>query len=347
MISSPVYYYRQYEHDLPTPFCQKLKLSRIQSILAATLPILSYIPSIRTPLSVGLGVLRSVTYLQNLIEGIQQKDFSKVSIGTVHFLLTVSAVALVMTALVNPYFNPSAGLLLFGIDDVIGNILDILIGLKSGQRKQIIENISHLISSLLYLSFISFGHIEILTTCMLLQIVFNLHKAIDAFKKKHYIECACYLISSTCTYLQIIPQIRVIEWKWKTHPILEGELCRDEKGFVYVKVKDEIIFDLNEMFGDSSLPPYFGKGKHGAHITVIPVGELDKDAPISEIGKTIKFNIAFCDSLKPQGFKGAKEVSFLSLCAPELDSLRTKYNFTSKIHGSHDFHITFGIKYEV
>jgi hypothetical protein len=79
---------------------------------------------------------------------------------------------------------------------------------------------------------------------------------------------------------------------------------------------------------------------------VIPVGELGKDVQISEIGKTIKFNIAICDSLKPVGWKGVSEVSFLSLSAPELDSLRNKYDLTPKIHGSHDFHITFGVKYE-
>ncbi len=136
------------------------------------------------------------------------------------------------------------------------------------------------------------------------------------------------------------------EWKWKNHPILEGELCRDKRGFVYVKVKDEMVFELNKLFGDSSLPPYFGRGKYGAHITVIPVGELGKDIPISEIGKTIKFNISFYDSLKPHEFKGVDKVSFLSLTAPELDSLRAKYGLTPKVHGSHDFHVTFGLNYE-
>lgn len=343
MISSPVYYYRQYEHDIPVPPCQNL--SRVQSVLAAALPILSFIPPARTPLSVGLGALRNITHLQSIIEGIQQKDFSKVSVGTVQVLLSLSALALVITALVTPYFNPSMGLLLLGIDDIIGNILEIAKGIEAKDKKQIIESISHLISSLLYIAFISFGHIEILATCMLLQIAFNLHKAIDEFRKGHYIEGTCHLITSALTLSRVIPQIRVIDWKWRTHPTLEGELCRDERGFIYLKVKDEIIFELNKIFGDSSLPPYFGGGKYGAHVTVIPVGELGKDIPISEIGKTIKFNIAFCDSLKPEGFKGVNKVSFLSLSAPELDSLRSKYGLTPKVHGTHDFHITFGVKY--
>lgn len=346
MISSPVYYYRQYEHDIPAPPCQPQKLSRVQSVLTAALPILSFIPPVRTPLSVGLGALRNVTHLQSILEGIQKKDFSKISIGSVQLLLSLSALALVITALVTPYFNPSVGLLLSGIDDMIGNSVELVKGVKSKNKKQTIESISNLASSMLYIAFISFGHIEILATCMLLQIAFKLHKAIDEFRKGNYIEGACHLITSALTLSQAIPQMRVIDWKWRTHPNLEGELCRDERGFVYLKMKDEIIFELNKIFGDSSLPPYFGGGKHGAHVTVIPVGELGKDVPISEIGKTIKFNIAFYDSLKPDGWKGVNEVSFLSLSAPELDSLRNQYGLTPKIHGSHDFHITFGVKYE-
>lgn len=346
MISSPVYYYRQYEHDIPVPPCQQQKLSRVQSVLAAALPILSFIPPVRTPLSIGLGALRSITHLQSIIAGIQQEDFSKIAVGTVQLLLSLAALALVITTLVSPYFNPSIGLLLSGIDDIIGNIVELVKGIKDNDKKQIIESISNLISSLLYIAFISFGHIEILATCMLLQIAFKLHKAIDEFRKGNYFEGACHLITSALTLSQVIPQMRVIDWKWRTHPKLEGELCRDERGFVYLKVKDEIIFELNKIFGDSALPPYFGDGKHGAHVTVIPVGELGKDAPISEIGKTIKFNIAFSDSLKPDGWKGVSKVSFLSLSAPELDSLRSKYGLTPKMHGSHDFHITFGVKYE-
>lgn len=344
MISSPVYYYRQYEHDVPT--LPDPKFSRAQSVVAAALPILSFIPSVRTPLSLGLGALRSVSHLQSIIDAIQKKDFSKVSINTVQLLLSLSALALVISTLVIPSLNPSMGLLLFGIDDIIGNILEIAKAIKAEDTKQLIESFSHLISSLLYIAFISFGHIELLATCMLLQIVFNLHKAIDEFKKGHYIEGVCHLITSALTLSQVIPQMRVIEWKWRTHPTLEGELCRDERGFVYLKVKDEMIFELNKMFGESSLPPYFGKGKAGAHITVIPVGELGKDVPISELGKTIKFNIAFYDSLKPTGFKGVNQVSFLTVSAPQLDALRSKYGLTPKVHGSHDFHITFGVKYE-
>lgn len=344
MISSPVYYYRQYDHDIPTLPCQKL--SKIQKIITTALPLLSFIPSVRTPLSLGLGALRSVSHLQGLIEGVRTKDFQTISIKTLQVLLSLSALACVIIAIVNPYFNPSVGLLLSGVDDILGNIVELIKAIKAKDTKFIIECTSRLVSSLIYTAFISFGHIEILVTCMLLQIACNVHHAIEEFIKGNYIEAFCHLITSALTLEQVIPQIRVMEWMWRTQPTLEGTLCRDKRGFVYVKVKDEIVFELNKTFGDSSLPPYFRKGGYGAHITAIPVGEVGKDIPISEIGKTITFKIASYNALKPDNFKGASEVSFLSLSAPALDALRNKYGLTPKIHGVHDFHITFGVKYE-
>lgn len=341
MITSPAYYYRQHEQDLPEPPCSNA--TRAKSILAAALPIISYsIPQTRTPLSIGLGGLRSVTHLQKIVTGAQQKDHFQTSISSVQLLLSLSALALIITSIANPHFNRSTGLILFGVDEIVGNLVEIRKALKTNDKKLVAENVSNLISSLLYISFISFGHIEILATCMLLQVAINLHKSLDEFKKGHYIEGLCHLTTSMLTLKQVIPQMRVIEWKWRTHPTLEGELCRDARGFVYVKVKDEILFELNELFGDSDLPPYFGRGKHGAHITVIPAGELGKEIPMSEIGKTIKFTIAFCDTLKPGGASGTHEVSFLSVSAPELDAFRSKYGLTPKVHNTHDFHVTFG-----
>jgi hypothetical protein len=346
MISSPVYYYRQYEHDLPTPPCQNQILNRARSILAAALPILSFYPPIRMPLSAGLSAFRNIAHLQQIIEGFRQNDFSKISLASVQLIFSLATLALIITALVTPHFNSAWSYLLLGADDLIGNLIELAKGISAHNKKEILESLFHLVSSLLYIASLSYGHIEILATCLLLQIAFNLHKAIDEFRKGNFIEGTCYLITAILTTLKVIPQIKVIEWKWRTNPQLEGELCRDERGFVYVKVKDEIIFELNKIFSDSDIPPYFGKGKYGAHITVMHVGEIGKNIPVSEIGKTIKFNIAFCDTLKPQGFKGASSVSFVSLCAPELDALRSKYGLTPKVAGTHDFHITFGIKYE-
>lgn len=260
-------------------------------------------------------------------------------------LLSLAALALIITALATPYLNPSVGLLFIGMDDIIGNMREIVKNIKNGDKKQLFENMALLTASLLYITFLSTGHIEILATCMLLQILVNLGHAIQAFRRGDHLEGTCHFISSILLLFGVIPQIRVIAWKWQTHPKLEGELCRDERGFVYLKVDDQLLFELNKQFPGQSLPPYFGPKKAGAHVTVIPVGELPPGTPLPELGQKVPFNIASYDSLKPEGWNGVSNVSFLAIHAPALDTFRSNYHLPPKVHGTHDFHITFGVTY--
>ena len=94
------------------------------------------------------------------------------------------------------------------------------------------------------------------------------------------------------------------------------------------------------------LPPYFGKGRAGAHVSVMSAKEAEDlgGLRVEEVGKEQTFRIACVDSVKPDGFGGAVDrVHYLTLSCPELESLRTRYGLTPKMDG-HDFHYTFGIE---
>ncbi len=95
------------------------------------------------------------------------------------------------------------------------------------------------------------------------------------------------------------------------------------------------------------LPPYF-KYEAGAHVSVMVKGDIEKTGPlaIKELGEKIPFNIVSTHSLKPEGWRGVNEVSFLTVNAPKLESIRKKYGLTPKISGDHDFHITYLIRRE-
>lgn len=345
MISNPVIIQRQYAHDCPKNDCaQESVIRRCQNAFTASLPLISLIPGSKTPLALGLGFLRNVNHLQNVICAFQQKDYANFSVHSLQLALGLTALAIIIACLANQSLNPSYSYLAIDADDLVSNIRELREAIKKGETKQIVETLSHMSATLLFAAYLSFGQIEILVTLMLVQISHNLGKSADEFRQGHYFEGLCYLAFSIVSIFQVIPQIKVVEWKWKRGGTIEGELCRDERGFVYIKIKDEIVFELHEIFGDS-LPPYFGKDKHGAHISVMSAGELSKQINIDEIGKTFKFEIASFDSLRPDNFKGVEKVSFLSLASSELEALRSKYGLTSKIHGNHDFHITFSVKY--
>ena len=55
-----------------------------------------------------------------------------------------------------------------------------------------------------------------------------------------------------------------------------GVLRRDEQGMVYVKIDNNYIHKLIEFIKAEGfkVPPYFGEGLHGAHITVISSEEI-------------------------------------------------------------------------
>ena len=95
------------------------------------------------------------------------------------------------------------------------------------------------------------------------------------------------------------------------------------------------------------LPPYFGKNRAGAHISIISAYDAKKYNlnNIDDIGKKISFDISYFTNLKPLGFKGAKNLSLIGVNSSELEKIRQKYSLSSKICGSHDFHITTGVKY--
>lgn len=148
-----------------------------------------------------------------------------------------------------------------------------------------------------------------------------------------------------------IPQCKLLRWT-SQHGGSEftAELKQNENGFVYLDIPDEYIHELFEILGETGaeIPPYFGKGKAGAHISVI----LSQEAAgkeglfIEEIGQKFTFRIVQTDTLAPDGFAGVKAVSFLTVASPELEKLRAHYGLSPRLGETHDFHLTFAITKE-
>ncbi len=340
MISNPPIYYRQYANDVPRS-TNNGNEDQAKRICAAVLPLLSFISALRTPLSLGMGICRNINHIQEIMAAIKTGKYIEVGIRSIQLALSLTALALVVTALATPYLNPSFSFVALGADDLISNLVEIVRAVHSDNVKSLVENSTQIITTILFVSFLYSGHIEILITLMSIQVIASSGKAIEEFSKGHVIEGICHVAFAILTVNQMIPQMKVLKWKWMKNPVVEGIICRDQRGFVYVKVKDEYIYDLNALFADSgSIPPYFGKGGHGAHITIIHAGGLPANIPMSEIGKSVKFTISYHDRLTTAT---GSTVSFLGVSCPELAGLRSKYGLTPKEGGNHDFHITFGM----
>lgn len=124
-----------------------------------------------------------------------------------------------------------------------------------------------------------------------------------------------------------------------------GKLTVDERGFIYVKLPDQLVFDLFSLLNNrnTTIPPYFEENSYGAHISVVLASESRRAVHLNAIGKEIPFTITGCYSVEPENWPEMERVWFLTLDAPELSQIRTELGLDPKIMG-HEFHITFALQ---
>lgn len=140
--------------------------------------------------------------------------------------------------------------------------------------------------------------------------------------------------------------LRYQEWieRLEDRLVLSGVL-RADHAFVYLKIEDHFLKEIRGFLEEEGFipPPYFGPGLVGAHITVIYPREMHEIniADIEEIGEIIPFTLKECQIVFPKTWENIEEVFLITVDAPALADLRTKYGFQE---AKYDFHITLGVK---
>ena len=140
---------------------------------------------------------------------------------------------------------------------------------------------------------------------------------------------------------------RVLASNIKKDVCLKGVLRQADDGFCFLKISNNVIHGLFTLIDEDDIekPPYFGKNKNGAHISVISFDEAEKlgDTKIEEIGQEFNFELGEFKSVNPEGWKEISEVWFMDIDSPALEKLRQKYNLT-KLGKGHNFHISFAVQ---
>lgn len=327
MISHPIGYYRNYTHDFPALEANQFA-ERALSITRSALPLLTLHKPFRAPLSLTLGSLRTVAHIQNFFTS---KNAAEATFHLCQTTLSTAAVAY-------SYLLPSVGMLLTSTGDALENI-----------RKLLIEKDTkaalYLTMDLLFIVSLSYATIETTIACMALHILLESHQAYHHFQEGKWVETCLRMLFVGFQTQQMLPQIKFLSWKWEKQPTFEGTLRQDGRGFVYLDVPDEYVQQLQQLYQDlgMELPPYFGEGRAGAHITVM-TKEEGRGISLKELGQKISFNVAGIDTVEPEGWNGVNRVWYVLSASAELEAIRASYGFTPKVAEHHDFHITFGIK---
>ena len=336
MINHPVTYHRDFRHDFPPllPDAQPDLWEKCQKRALAAIALLTLYRPCRGPLSVGMSALRSITHTAQMVEHLKRGEVGEGCFNFLHVSLATAAVALF-------FFNPIFCFLASSVSDLILNSRDLIEQLQKGNFQKAAEAFVFMTLDCLFLLSFCYGSIEITVACMLAQVLLDLYLSRQHFMKGDYFEGVCQTILGAGHVHQAIPQLKVLHWKCTHKPTLTAELKQDENGFVYLDISDEYVYSLYKSCGEPGmeLPPYFGEGRAGAHVTAIP--EFHGLRP-EDIGKKFSFRIVSADSIRPDGWKGVDQVSFLTLSCPQLEKFRTSYGLSPKIDG-HDFHLTFGI----
>lgn len=135
----------------------------------------------------------------------------------------------------------------------------------------------------------------------------------------------------------------------KKEAVFKAILKRSPNGFHYLDIPQSFTNGLFDMLDDDKAEKHQYQQKQynsvGSHVSVISEEELDDDMIIKEVGDYFEFNIGNAKCVKPEGWKGMKNVCFVEIESPQLEKLRTKYKLpkTYKNKG-HKFHITFSIE---
>lgn len=341
MINFPVTYQRDFRNDFP-PLGQPPEslFEKCQRVAVATLPLLSISRILRGPLSFGMSCIRSITHIKQTIEFYCQGNLLETAFYFLHANLAVASVGLF-------FFNPVLCFLTSTVSDFITHSRSLIEETKAGNFLAATESLGFMILDFLFVASFCYGAIEITVACMLLQIALGCYLSSRHLQKGNYLEGICQAVLTGSHIYQAIPQIKLFQWTRAHGSSFEAELKQDKQGFVYLDIPDEALHSLFEHFKEDGMvePPYFGKGRAGAHVSVILAEEIGKEGGISidAIGKRFTFQIAHFDVVKMKGGNGNRKAYLLSGLSHELDALRIRLGFSPRIHG-HDFHLTFAFQ---
>lgn len=346
MINYPVTYHPGFFTDLlPARKDIEEAWTKVKRVAIAAIPILGLHRPFRAPLTVTMSAIRSTLHFNEFASQIQKRDLAY---GALHFCHATIAAATIGLFFFNPVFSYLAS----STQDLALQMQELILSLTSKSDGPdylfSLEKLAFMALDLLFIASFCYGAIQITVACMLLQIAIDLYLCAKHVKEGEYIEGAFAAIAGGAHLYQAIPQCKLLRWTWK-HGGAEftAELKQNQKGFVYLDIPDEYVYELFEILKEAGaeLPPYFDKNQVGAHISVILSKETAgmQSPPIAEVGQKFTFRIVQTDVLKPDGFAGVKSVSFLSIVCPELEQLRTQYGLSSRIGNTHDFHLTFTV----
>ncbi|MBM3193121.1 MAG: hypothetical protein FJZ59_02675 [Chlamydiae bacterium] len=144
---------------------------------------------------------------------------------------------------------------------------------------------------------------------------------------------------------QDLNETEIIQYINENLPLF-GNLEIDDRGFIFLSIVNEYIYELIPFLEAESIqpPPYFdGIFAKGAHISVALISEMHNTFNKELYQEEIPFSITGCYSLEPKNWRDIETVCFLTVASPKLSEIRQNLGLFPKMFDQ-EFHITIGVK---
>lgn len=179
--TEPNYYQRDYAQDLFLSDDCSDWVTQTQRIAIATLPFFSLYKPLTTPLSLGLGSLRVVSYFSHSIHSFINGSLKA---GFWNLYQTIFAVI----ALASTILSSTLGMVITTLNDLMSSIVDTIKHVLNGDYEAALDISMQIISSILYLTIIFTGSLEITLISLIIQALISAVKAKEDFISGNYLE---------------------------------------------------------------------------------------------------------------------------------------------------------------
>lgn len=180
-LTTPDYYLRNFENDLPPQQEVPEYIAIAERVGLAVLPFLSLYKPLGSIISCGMGGLRAFTNILEVIEAGKRGDLGA-------FIGHVVQVALAVLSVVTTIFQFTVGLLVSSAVDFVLSLIRFVEHIVNGRWEKAVEELLQMAGAALYIAIILTGNLEITLASFVIQLLLQGFQAWDEFKEGHILE---------------------------------------------------------------------------------------------------------------------------------------------------------------
>jgi|GEM_PF-2765614 len=200
----PPYYHREYSNDIDPTYEEPSNIYKRVALVA--LPFLSLYKPLSLPISLGMGGVRVITSINQLISGIQSGE--KISFDLLQ--TTIAVIAFASTIFAHPI-----GMLVTTSQDIILELSNLSYSLQNGDWEASFISITKIINNAFYLALICRGGLELAIISLAMQAITLIVSSRSEFKKGHLLEVGGNLLMAAIRIHQGYSQFKVLQRQWE------------------------------------------------------------------------------------------------------------------------------------